>query len=174
MILGTIFYPIIALIGWILGVHKREKWETIPLQKAGWPVASWTYKRAAGQHWVWKWFGNEAEGCEPWFKGRQWGFWEWNKRNRNHNRNWHTTGYAWYIEGDPYGTLYTEHLESRYPVKKAWVILSLVKPRKRPVIYWRPWIWLRGNLVWWHVYFWWGWKATRGQLNCSLEIRKKV
>ncbi len=153
--------PIIPLYGWLVGVHKKEKWETIPLHRLSWPpdVQSHTYKRAAGQHLVWLLFGNESEGVVPWFRGKQWSFWRWQLRNKCHNLLWHWLGYAWYEEGNPYGPHYKGHLVSRYPLKKNWIIFSLVKPRRRPWFYWRPWLFLRGNLIWWHLYFWYGWKA---------------
>ncbi len=167
---------IYLLIGLILGVHKRDKWFTIPIRKPGWPVESWTYKRCSGQQWIWRIYGNDREGCEPWFKGRQWGFWEWFLRNPANNAGYHWFGYVWWEEGNPLASVRRDHLERKYIRNTKHFMLSLVRPLHRNWIWWRPFIWIRllRDPAWkWNMIAWWGWKPSRGQLCCSLEFRRK-
>jgi len=147
---------------------KQENWETLEIQKPGWPIKSWTFKRCAGQNVVWALFGNDREGCTPWFDGRQWGFWEWWFRNMFCNFKWYVIGYAWWEEGNPHAAWNTDHLEYKF-IKGDWESegfkFILVKPRKRGRFYWRPYVEIP---LLFGLKFWIGWKR-RGQWACSLK-----
>ncbi len=172
-LLIVLMSPILFLIGMALGVHKREKWEVIEVQK-GWPdpppgKGSWTYKRCAGQGLVWIFYGNENDGVEPYFHGEWWGFWRWWWRNMCHTLKWYVLGMAWWEEGNPYGSHHTDHLRYRFIIGD-WETdrgfkLIFTKPRKRTWLSWRPFIQVQFPFG---MAFWSGWKR-RGQYSLSFK-----
>lgn len=146
----------------------RRKWETIPVKKIGWPegIESWTYKRCCGQEWVWTNFGNDTDGVTPYFEGRQWEFWEWWLRNRRSNWGKYKIGYMWWEEGNPYAGWKTDHLDYRRIINRKRFFFSIIKPKNRSWIYWRPFFGINpiGKLC-----AWWGWQ-DRGMYCSAVRI----
>lgn len=143
-----------------------ENWEIVEVQKTGWPVKSWTFKRMGGQLLVWAFLGNDRDGCTPWYDGRQWGFWEWWRRNWLYTNFFcYVIGYMWWEEGDPYASWYVDHLAYKFIIgdwDNGKIKFILIKPKKRCFLYWRPFFYLQI----WKLAFWIGWKR-RGQFACS-------
>ena len=143
---------------------KKENWITIPVLKH--PIEApnnWTFKKCKGQRIVWALFGNDRDGCEPYYHGKVWSFWRWWFRNRLSNFKWYVIGYANWKEGDPLASWDTSHLEYKQWITWGWFNIRFIKPKKRGFLYWRPFI----EILIYKLDIHFGWR-DRGQLAMAI------
>ena len=164
----AILFLILIFILASCALSNPARWHTLEVRK-DWPddYASWTYKRGVGQDWAWALFGNDNDGVTPYFKDEPWEYWRWWLRNRFHNWKWYVIGYAWWEEGNPYSSLYTDHLEYKYVLgdwESRGLRLIWVKPKIRSWAYWRPYIGIHTDFL----SAWIGWKR-RGNFAASIK-----
>jgi hypothetical protein len=155
---------------------KKNDWEHYEFRRDRWPegITSWTYKRSTNPF-MWKWFGNDCDGCTPWVHEKQWKWLEWWWRNRAANRANCVSGLALWKEG-----LLGDGAWPISPTmeKKFWIgteetiadsytwMISWCRDSEEGKTWWRPYIRL---LLPFRLAFWWGWKPTNGHKTCSIK-----